>query len=370
MVAPHLTIKAREARALMESPIGDLRSVEVRLTGDDGSDQTFSTIKEAREVIGKTFGFLRSDHSINIRGADGVMYTMERTLKVEDADAIKAQREAIGEKLKQFHHSPHDSLEHIKELPDAYVAGIMDGDGCYDVHGKNSQHHSLTARCRELPDLFQRCFNGTVGAGNKECTKYVWTIHSRQGADEFLERIAPFVVGKKKQVELILNMEKGGADRVHRELSLLKGANMPVTKQPKVYKNPPKELPTGVHPNGAKYIAMLRHNNHQYSLGTFATVEKATEAYKKYNDIRNKEITDGIKAFDWASLLAKNRPQEPDTFDPSKRAKYVYHTASRTYQVKILNKGRNYSCGTFKIFEDALEARDKWLNEHDIPIPA
>jgi len=88
------------------------------------------------------------------------------------------------------------------------------------------------------------------------------------------------MVGKKKQVDLILNMKPGEAHQIHVKLRELKGkctAPTPCIDNINAGKGPEytaiKKLPTGVHVNGRvssnRIKAQIQHNKKIYVLGLF-----------------------------------------------------------------------------------------------------
>lgn len=93
--------------------------------------------------------------------------------------------------------------------------------------------------------------------------------------------------GKKKQVDLILNMKPGEGEKVHAELRELKGKGNPKTARidryhaGKAIRYTTKDLPRGVFKDGRQLRVQLQYKKQVYHLGRFEfdEVKDAEECY-------------------------------------------------------------------------------------------
>lgn len=141
------------------------------------------------------------------------------------------------------------------------------------------QHHNIKQNSSPICDLYKRNFGGKVTQAKSGI--YSWDIHT--GADDFLKRIAPYVHGKKKQVDLIMNMKPGEGEKVHAMLRELKGKGNPKTAKIDRYnageakEYTVKELPRGVFRKklGDPLRVQLQYKKKVYVLGIFEENEVA-----------------------------------------------------------------------------------------------
>jgi hypothetical protein len=104
----------------------------------------------------------------------------------------------------------------------AYVAGIIDGEGCVGIHRgfvwprrgpKKYEHYMLrvevASTSRELIDFMLSTFGGQFYAGKRPNRKpyYRWVLAAKSG-EEFLRRIYPYLIIKKGQVDLIFKFRQ------------------------------------------------------------------------------------------------------------------------------------------------------------------
>ena len=277
----------------------------------------------------------------------------------------KAARDAACERIKALKHVPHDSVPESVKPTDAYFGGFVDGEGCLDTHGQTSQHHTISQSHRPICDVLERRFGGTT-CWSAARRAYYWSIHTF--ADKFLKTIAPYVVGKRAQVHLILAMKPGEAMDVHCQLRELKGnigratpkIDRHLAGNGRVYVRPPKVLPMGVHnSNGGKFTAMLGHNSKSHQLGTFDTVEEALAQYEKHKVLVEASKRDGT-VVDLEFNTRKRRKNPPP---PAGQVLPlgIYPTAANTYQARYHGGGKVVQLGTHKTLELAVAARNAYL---------
>lgn len=275
----------------------------------------------------------------------------------------KSEARVLIKKLKKTEHEP---IPESFMPSDAYFGGFSDAEIMLDTHGKNSQHHTLSQAHRPICDLFVRRFGGKILYQEKR--KYSWTIYTF--ADKFLSAVAPYIVGKKAQVDMILAMKPGEAADIHCKLRELKGnIGFATTKidrhlagEGRVYVRPPKALPRGVHCSDKKYIALIKHQKVDYTLGIFETVEEAQAQYEKYKLLVEAEKRGGPKVdLEFNTRESKKvPPPAPDL----KLPKCIYLTKANTFQVRWWSEPKKVKqLGTYRTLEEAVAAQNAYIAE-------
>ena len=128
-------------------------------------------------------------------------------------------------------HKNHDAWEvgipctgsvgaHLSEVDKAYLAGIIDGEGCIMLQrripkGKRNPTYTLFLSITNTsPQLIAwlneklrgRCYNTVTAHTNpKHRTKYEWILAGNRQVMAFLKDIAPYLVIKREQAELLMN---------------------------------------------------------------------------------------------------------------------------------------------------------------------
>jgi hypothetical protein len=231
----------------------------------------------------------------------------EREAIVFIKDDISINR--IDIKLRKYNNLPHDKISNDIIPSNVYIAGLMDGGGCFNVNGKSGQHHSVTLKYRSILDMLFRIYGGSIYQRTANDT-FGWEVHTE--AKKLIQDIYPYIKGKKKQVELLFNMKPGEAPEIHVKLHELKnkftsqtpridalkdgapGIRATVTKP---HTNP-KKLPTGVYPcSNSSIVAQIQYNKKIYRLGLFNLdeTEEAHELYLKYKKAISEEKKGGPK---------------------------------------------------------------------------
>jgi hypothetical protein len=211
--------------------------------------------------------------------------------------------------------------------------------------------------------MMERIYRGHV---RKDTTKWKWEI--QLFADEFLNAIYPFLVGKKQQADLIKNMKRGEGMIVHAKLRDMKGnyggstSRIDAVKNgedPRNYKTDVKELPKGVYQySSGNYMTKVRKDKIEYCLGTFKTIEEAEKQYKKYKKLIDDEKRGGSKV-DLAKFRLENKEKQPEPPQAyyDERPKGIYLTPFNTFQVKHKNR----TICTCKDFNEAKEKLRDYL---------
>lgn len=256
-------------------------------------------------------------------------------------------------RLSALKHSPHDEISPGTTRTAAYFAGFFDGDGNIDTPYRSSQRHRITQKTEPICQFFREKYGGNVYKHhNKTNNNIIYTWEIWEGADEFLRKIAPFVIGKKKQVDLVLNMKPGEAPKTAKLLAELKGGGGRIkeNKPVKEYKLPVKQIPPGVvvRPNN-RYQATIGIGKVHHSLGIFDDVESASERCKLVRKLIRQ---------------ARARNEEPDlsqylvTRNHTNLPKGVHHKDKR-FQAKVHHEGKAYSLGCYDTIADAKAKHDQ-----------
>ncbi len=96
----------------------------------------------------------------------------------------------------------------------AYLAGILDGEGCIRIgRAKKKRNPVYTAYVQVgmtdkiIPELFHQTFGGNLREERVSDRRSIWrwTCNSRVKVTEVLKAMLPFVIVKKKQIEIALD---------------------------------------------------------------------------------------------------------------------------------------------------------------------
>lgn len=100
----------------------------------------------------------------------------------------------------------------------AYVAGLIDGEGCIGIQSSKAgrQYYAevtigMVIKARPLLGEIQKHFGGTVVRGRKPSAKWAASLKWRIGGDsalEFLEKIGPYLMLKRQQLEQALALRQ------------------------------------------------------------------------------------------------------------------------------------------------------------------
>lgn len=420
LIEPWMTVKLREARRVLEYPLGNTHHVEVLAShAATGEQLRFAMLKDLKARFpSKQYWALPEDGSA-LR-VDG--WELQRALSAAQIAEIRGARKSVRDDLMRMHTMPHEDIAEgavARPAMSAYFAGVFDGDGCIDTDPKtrSSHKHSLAQAHRPLLLLCQRRYGGGVYAV-RQGKAHRWDIGSTQAA-EFLRDIAPFLVGKKAQADLVLAMRPGEAAAVHAALRALKGnctaptpvldaiaigaigggasaasasaaaaeaatdaegseaggappaaAPHPVTG----FKRGAKELPRGVHAMRGRFIAKLRVDGQEHLLGTLDTADEAAAQYAKYS----RAVKDHQKglgpAVDLGFCGRARQQEERRAAQEAEAAAHadaplppgVYRTAAGTYQARGRAEGRVVQLGTHRTVAAAVEAQARHAESLDV----
>ena len=110
---------------------------------------------------------------------------------------------------------------------DEYFAGLFDGEGCVYVQtcGQFSLRAAVRMMTREPLDALRVRYGGGIYAETRKDGKtiFLWTVNA-QNAIHFLGAIQPFVLNKRRQVEVALCYKsligRGNAHRTTERLAI------------------------------------------------------------------------------------------------------------------------------------------------------
>jgi hypothetical protein len=116
--------------------------------------------------------------------------------------------------------------DRLSEPEKAYLAGIFDGEGTIGYYDFRNRHESTVMITNADPRLMSWLLE-RIGYGNVHTVKkayhrrkhivHHWRISNRPRVYEFLEAIVPYLIVKKDQAELLLNLwkiENPGKNRI------------------------------------------------------------------------------------------------------------------------------------------------------------
>lgn len=94
----------------------------------------------------------------------------------------------------------------------AYLAGIIDGEGCLRIGHSRTENKFYARICvgmveKEVTDLLKDTFGGYVVEEKLKTgrTIYRWNLCNADGIETALNEISPFLIVKRKQADLLLD---------------------------------------------------------------------------------------------------------------------------------------------------------------------
>ncbi len=288
VIMPYLLIKKREAEVFINYQVGNLANMILATNSTTKENKEFDSKKECLEFFGVK----------NINN-----WIITKKYSENELEQLNKKRDTINNQLKKFKKLQHDEIpiDIIPSMP--WRAGIFDGKGTFDSNGKSGQRHSIADKYTPLLELFKRLYGGSI-YNNKSKNTNTWQVNTE--ANKMIQDIAEFIIGKKKQVELLFNMKQGEASKIHVALRELKENYTNATPKIDAIKTEDKsdskmkDLPKGVFYYGKKKdqcIAQIQYNKKVYRLGVFTIGEKETahELYIKYKEAISAEKRGGQK---------------------------------------------------------------------------
>ncbi len=305
IIIPYLLIKKREALVFIKFHTGAIVNTHIASNINTNEIKKFDSFKDCADHF-KLKQKLKVNEKKIINN-----WEIKKEYTNDEIKTILQKRIDIDAQLKKYHITPHDLIpEDIKpSIP--WIAGVCDGECTFDTNGKSAMHVSITQKYRPLLDLFKRLYGGSVWHRTGSDT-YGWQVHTE--AKQLIQDIYPYIRGKKKQVELLINMKPGEAPEIHVKLRELKGNHTYKTPRIDALKEgahgiratvtkphtDPKKMPTGVfrYNNDDTIFTQIQYNKKVYKLGVFDSdqVDEAHELYLKYKKAISEEKKGGPKS--------------------------------------------------------------------------
>ncbi len=135
----------------------------------------------------------------------------------EKSTEWKITKQMIASQLKILKTKPHKLIKDV--LPDPYIAGFFDGDGCFSLTPKGVHAHRICQKYIAICDAFQKRFGGSVKLTREGY--FTWNLY--KGGLAFVQVVYPFLRGKAKQASLLLSFTRSSVDHVREQLRDLKG---------------------------------------------------------------------------------------------------------------------------------------------------
>lgn len=178
-----------------------------------GETVVFASVSDAKRKIGIT--------SINAYLAGKTTHAggyeweyIANPVKTGEIHSKRAELERIVSDLKRVEH-----LEIEAELPLPYVAGFVDADGCVRAGAV-----IVTQKYRAVCEAMQRQFGGGVYTSTREdgSSIFRWRSPGKAGALRIAALLLPYMIEKKAQVEIMLDVALSDAEK-NRRMSMMKG---------------------------------------------------------------------------------------------------------------------------------------------------
>lgn len=179
-------------------------------TSSCGEETLYASIKQAAKCnrIGEHIMFQLLETG---SGRNAVWKTLENPIT---ADYVKAKRQELESVLKEMKKTEHTKISGLLQPP--YAAGFADGEACFDIGSIQ-----VGQKYRAICDALQLQYGGRVRK-RKDKDAYNWEVYGNK-ARNCLQDIAPHLIEKREQANLILNLQAGCRAQVKASLRLLKG---------------------------------------------------------------------------------------------------------------------------------------------------
>ena len=179
-----------------------------------GEQTVYGSLCEAARVMNTSPGNICNAIKGVIKSIGG--HTWEAIPNLFNRDDAIAKCDAVNKRLKDLKRIEHEPIIGPMSLP--YVAGFVDADACLIVSGKNSLKCTISKKHPAICDALCAQFGGSV----KKNIVYIWSV-SGPTARSFLREVVPYMIEKREQAELLLNMKPGDGADVKIAMRALKG---------------------------------------------------------------------------------------------------------------------------------------------------
>ena len=157
--------------------------------------------------------------------------SMDNPIKVEN---VRKTRDNISDQMKLLNHQEHISI--TETLPAPYIAGAMDGDGCYCMSvGKAAFQFEffLVQKHKPICEAIKNLYGGHLSFRNEPWPLWRWRITTKSETIQFLIDMAPFAIEKKAQLNLLTDLLNNNINphETKKKLSALKGRQLWIQKK-------------------------------------------------------------------------------------------------------------------------------------------
>lgn len=189
-----------------------------------GETKVYPSCTKAAEATGTTTGSISKCINPNnaLKSTGGCTWQyLENTL---DLDQVREKRVELVNAVQDMKKVEHCEIN--VPLKPAYMAGFVDADGHLRIVNKGTHQHSVTQKYRAICDAFRKQYGGCiVESCRTDKTDFTWSTHKHNGK-KFLEDIAPYLVEKRVQADLILAMKPGEGPQIAAALSKINGSRL------------------------------------------------------------------------------------------------------------------------------------------------
>jgi DNA invertase Pin-like site-specific DNA recombinase len=153
---------------------------------------------------------------------------IEYITTIGDTPAHVAKKRQLHDLLSEENNKQHRTVIQRPDMTPAYVAGLLDAEGCV-------RHNKVSIAQKQDPSLLRELAAYFGGVGT--ITDTAWTVSRQEVMIRVLQQLLPYLTGKRAQAELALAyfVNRGAArprlSRVIDELARLKRINRTLTRQ-------------------------------------------------------------------------------------------------------------------------------------------
>ena len=227
-----LFLKRPQLEKMSEYPIDDLQIMQMQpVMGrhlSDGSIILAPSLSAAGRAVGKRCTNIHTVLDLPDRAAYG--YRWSRLPNPVDKEETQNKCRVLEQELREMKHTEHLPIE--CDLPIPYVSGNIDGDGCMYLSADTIYPKiSLGQKYSPICDALKRQYGGSVRYREQRgFSSYTWSLVGQQQAQDVIREIMPYLIEKKVQAELLLEMvettDPGKVREQFRKTRGRQGANM------------------------------------------------------------------------------------------------------------------------------------------------
>lgn len=212
-------LKHDQLHEALSYPLFELKAMQMRpvLARNQitGIEQVFGSQHHAARVTGAS-NISASLRQPNRRASGGFFWSYIDNPIAKDM-VVKQQSDII-ETLKALKRVEHKAIE--QSLTPAYVAGLIDSDGCIDISKEGTRTVSVGQKYIAICQALKQQYGGNF-CQDKSTRCFHWKIRGEK-AKVMMQEFSPFLISKREQCVIALDKKVDDAVNVRAKMRILK----------------------------------------------------------------------------------------------------------------------------------------------------